>query len=816
MDPLRYGGGAVFVYQDYTPDYQAAYGNSYNELTISDGIFTDNSECSFNYLRYVRVGDPIFIHDLGYRIGGGGGLTLLITQINYALRIRTTDSLFKSNLATVGASGHLALFSGVKNTQIEFNNCTFTLNGERELLQDATNTQLVAGAGLAVFIDNPRPDNELSTPPHVAHDLNTTIRIIGSHFTKNVARFGAGLYFYSGYTSAVSDLTDVLYVYVEDCLFERNMAFAGPAMHLSEYKYGAANVGSQLQIRDCNILNNTVVTIDPNGFQSILQSAGVIDIRYLNVTLHGNCRIESNDGTGLRGEVSYIGIAGNVTFKNNIGIRGGAIHLQTFSYLIVLPNASLYLLNNIARVAGGAIYSNFQGLNTYLTGGVVDCFLYFNYDTFSFCENCSDLNKTGSFIKFQGNTSPSGGQIFGSAFQTCAWAIDFLVSQQLPLNTPVLPLITEQFPNVIEIDGSLSDPADFRTQSQKLEILNANSTPVYDTNTATYNVVPGQVFNATFVATDNYNHTIANVISSFISTNISSLFTSAYSSVGPNNFGVLRDNNATKLPISLLGSEGQNLTVTIYSTDSIGRALTQISVNLGYCGNGFVYNNVTGRCVCDQRLETLGITCDTENQLLKVPANKWVGPIDDTGVLGVAECPLFYCLNGNRMINAVNGQADFDVQCNRELSRRGILCQQCAEGRSFALGSPRCLECSNVAILLFPVFLIFGVLLVVTIYYLDVTISEGLLNGAIFFSNMVILYAFYLLPSDFGGANFIFIISFLTLNFGFETCLYDGMGGLDRIWWQLSFPLYLVVIMIVIVLLARTKYLKVLHKTNRV
>ena len=815
-DPSRYGGGAVFLYQDYTPAYRADYSNSNNELTITNGLFMNNGECSYNYLQFFRLGNPVFIRNLGYRIGGGGGLTILVTQFDYPLRILTTDTRFENNLATMGGAAHVVFFSGVKNTQVEFNNCIFTQNGNQLSVHDPTN-RILAGAALAVAIDNPRPDNEQITPPHVTHNLNSTIRIVSSHFTGNIASYGGGFYFYSAYTSAVSDLTDVLYVYVEQCIFERNSAFIGPGIQFVEYKYGAENVGTQLQIRDSDFVNNTVVTVDPGGTQSILQSAGVLDIRYTNVSLHGNCRIDSNTGTGLRAEVSYIGIAGNVTFKNNVGIRGGALHLQSYTYLIVLPNASLYLLDNTARVSGGAIYSNFLGLNTYLIGGQGDCFLYFNYDTINICDNCSDLNSTGSFIKFQGNVARSGGQIFGSAFQTCSWAFDLLTDLNLPFNTSVLELVAERFPNVIdiEVEGPLIDPLNFKTQAQTLQILDPTNTPVYDNNTSTYYTVPGQVFNVTAVAMDSYNQIISNVLSSFISTNLSTLFTSAVTTIGPNNFGVLQDNSPTQLSISLSGDEGQNVTVILYSTDPIGRALTQISVSLSYCGNGFIYNNITRRCECDPKLENLGVMCDTENQTLTVPDDRWVGPVDDTGVLGVGDCPLFYC-SGRKVVNLiVNGRADFDVQCNSELFRGGILCDQCIEGRSFALGTPKCLECNNVHILLFPFFMILGVVLIFIIYYLDITISEGLLNGAIFFSNLAVLYALFLYPSNYGGSNIIFLISFLSLNFGIETCLYDGMGGLDRLWWQLSFPVYLVVLMIIIAILAHTKYFGFLHKTNR-
>ena len=52
------------------------------------------------------------------------------------------------------------------------------------------------------------------------------------------------------------------------------------------------------------------------------------------------------------------------------------------------------------------------------------------------------------------------------------------------------------------------------------------------------------------------------------------------------------------------------------------------------------------------------------------------------------------------------------------------------------------------------------------------------------------------------------LVSFPTLNLGFETCLHDKMTTLEKVWWQLSFPLYLFILMGVTTCLARTKCLK--------
>ena len=814
-DPSRYGGGAVFLYQDYLPSHQQEYNNRHHSLDIEQGLFTNNSECSFGYLSDLRFGDPTYIFNLGQRIGGGGGLALLLSQLNYSVSIVTSDSHFEDNIATLGASAHLTIFSGVKDSSVLYKNCTFRGNGVDSPGNLQTSTSLLAAGGLGIVIDLFRSDSQQALAPHVVHNLNTSIRVVNSKFTDNTASFGAALYFYSGYRSAVSDLTDVINVFIENCYFARNKAFIGSALQLYEYKLSAGNFGTQIHVSDTTFFDNSIVTTDPNLSQSLLQSAGVVDIRNLNVTLSGKCVFESNNGTALRAEMSYVGIDGNITFNGNIGVYGGALHLVSYTYLIVLPNSSLYFLNNVARVSGGAIYSNFIGMNSYVIGGNSDCFLFFDYATLGFCVNCSDLNRTGVYLKFENNRAPSGSHIFGSSLLTCPWTV--AIRREYGFRQSILEIVADIFPTIFDFDQPPVGPVFVKTQSSILAVVNANESSAYDPDNMVYNVLPGEVFNVTLIAVDDFLQVISNIVSAFILSDIP-LFVdanrSAIALIGTSNLGLLQNDIPTSLPVKIFGTEGQNLSVILFSTDSGGRAQTQIRVNVGYCGVGFIFNTSTQRCECDPALEQLGVDCDINNQLLLTRSELWVGPVDDTGVLGVRSCLLLYCQFGTNQIPFINGEPDFDSQCNPRLNRGGVLCGQCREGYSMVLGSARCVKCTNVYILLFPLFILVGLLLMFIVYFLDITVTGGLINGAIFFSNLVTLYSDFLFPASV-GSSFFFLFSFLTLNLGIETCLYDGLGPLDRLWWQLSFPLYLFLLMGTIALIARTRYFEISQITNR-
>ena len=260
----------------------------------------------------------------------------------------------------------------------------------------------------------------------------------------------------------------------------------------------------------------------------------------------------------------------------------------------------------------------------------------------------------------------------------------------------------------------------------------------------------------------------------------------------------LHGGSSTTVPVRIFGPENQTLTLVLFS----GGAQAQISVELGFCGTGFEYNNITFTCTCSPILVSEGIDCDITNHALIVPNDLWFGPVTSSGDLAVSRCRTGYCKSGTRYVSVRNGSVDYDVQCDPDLNRVGILCGSCQDGYSIALGSERCLQCSNSYVVLFFIFALLGIFLIFSISYLRITITAGYLNGALFYANIVSLYGRILAPTDTSGGRYV-SASFLTLNIGIETCLHSELTSLERVWWQLSFPLYLFILMILTALLVR-------------
>jgi transcription initiation factor TFIID subunit 2/histone acetyltransferase MYST3 len=793
----RLGGAAAFMYFDY--HNQILHRGSQFTLRIQNSNFTFNLECSVVFLNLLRRpgrGESSYITNTGYRLGGSGALSLALAQLHYGIDVIVKESTFNTNHGTRGGGALISLFTGVCNTHVIFDGCLF----ER--------------SAVAFFNDIRLPQAIAYTP--YPPNRNTTISILNSNFTNNVAQgLNSTLILFSNYYSAVNRISEVVHIYINKCNFKENRAFVGSAIIIYERKFNGLDVGMQVSIKDTDFINNEIINADQDAIVTISQSAGTIDIRNVNLTFSGNCSFIDNLGTGIRAESSVIGVNGSVIFLRNIGIYGGALYLVEYSYLIMNSNSSIYFIENEARIEGGAVYVNENGLNSHLIGGFIDCFIHFAYDNFILCENCSDLESFGTYIQFSGNRAPSTGRmVSGSALSTCPWAFGVLNRSTNP-DKSLFEILSEEYSSVFSFDEVPDNPTLVRSASARLEIKHLDS---YESNIT--QVFPGQVFYVNISAIDDFENTVSNVVAAFASsdTPTNSNGTSIMPHLGSNRFAVLEENKPTTIPVKITGKESQNVSLVIYSTDTAGRAQDHIDIELFSCGFGFQFDSEEGICVCDPRLTQHGIICNNSRELI-VPNGIWIGPfIRMRRIVTVHQCIYGYCRAGKKLISVQtpnDNKINFDIQCNPDMNRAGFVCGSCRAGyNSAVLGSRRCRQCSNWYILLFPVFLVIGIFAILLITHLNVTITAGFINGAIFYSNIVSIYDSILVPGGTLTNGAIALVSFPTLNLGFETCLHDKMTALEKVWWQLSFPLYLFLLMGLTTCLVRKKCLKVKQSTG--
>ena len=225
---------------------------------------------------------------------------------------------------------------------------------------------------------------------------------------------------------------------------------------------------------------------------------------------------------------------------------------------------------------------------------------------------------------------------------------------------------------------------------------------------------------------------------------------------------------------------------------------TAFYVKLLSCPIGFTLQN--GMCSCDPLLPSIIKTCYIQHSVIKRPANTWITfrttQVNQTEYL-MSDCPLDYCLPYSSDVNLL----DPDLQC--QFNRTGVLCSQCQRHLSMVFGSSRCMECTNVHILITLVVLVAGIILVVLLYLLNLTVTIGTINGIIFYANVIgINDSVFLVNNDVFKPLRVFI-SFANLDLGIEMCYYNGMDSYAKMWLQLFFPFYLSLIAISIIVASR-------------
>ena len=106
-----------------------------------------------------------------------------------------------------------------------------------------------------------------------------------------------------------------------------------------------------------------------------------------------------------------------------------------------------------------------------------------------------------------------------------------------------------------------------------------------------------------------------------------------------------------------------------------------------------------------------------------------------------------------------------------------------------------CFACTdNKNLRLIAFFVLAGLLLVVFIKVLNMTVSQGTINGLVFYANVVWAFQDVLSPNVTTNGWFSVMktfIAWINLDFGIQTCFIQGLTGYAKIWLQFVFPLYI-------------------------
>ena len=772
------GGGFFLLYADYI---DRTVNNV--SITIIESTFFANQDCSITPIIPLYYDISRSAAELGYSMAGGGGFGLVLTQVTFTVNILVTSCVFEANGGIYGAGVFIQHFQGSSGAQIVFDECEFNNNG---FTTDAPTFYQSNGAGGMIIMNISPPSNRFINNITISNLQANIIRFDYCNFTKNHGNSASGLFVYSLY-SGLTTLSNENKITFSDCYFGENIALAsGAVISAVELKANARQPGIQLYLCNVEMENNDGSTSQQNSIYGVYDS--VISLISINVTICGNSTFQNNKGSSVLAVTSNINIQGEVVFKENSASAGGAIQLLTQSYLIIKNNSRIDFVDNSAAGTGGAIFVILSGVGTQISS--YDCFLWFeeidNLCNFTSCFNPTEMNVK---ITFENNSAPLGGTIYGSALTDCPWLYDLKrkygfdddASGFEVLNT----LPNEQF----VFNPSLNSSQ--RVVNTEAFSLNLSNTSSSEKPIQAY---PGEQIKLTMAALDQLNQSVPLAITSIVrNTSLFDQVMNIESQLGLSGYWFLPGNeSASEVQAYVHGDPNGNQSVQVSLYSVVSPASSDIIVKLEGCPYGFEFDEDQQGCVCVTiRRE---IECEQTTGVLTVPARFWLGktPVDD---YSFHTCIQDYCKSGPKSFRNNNANS----QC--EYNRIGILCGGCEEGTSIVFGSNRCVRCGHNEWLII-VFLLMGILLIASIGFLNFTISEGYLNGVIFYSNILSFFIPIYTPFLNGASIFIFI-SLLNFDPGVETCVYPEMTTLARTGLSFLFPFYLFLLMFALIVIAR-------------
>ena len=520
------------------------------------------------------------------------------------------------------------------------------------------------------------------------------------------------------------------------------------------------------------------------------------------------CDFRRNNISAIKAYDSTITVSGDLTFSNNRAFAGTAFALIYGSVLNSIENSHIYFLNNHATNIGGVFY---------LATNIIHMILY-NSDEYYPQNTC--------FLRTQGKRSQTR---FTFANNSAGKGGDILYGGQVAFGLDGKQNCIDSFKNISNISQNglsliSSDPSrvclcNKTGQPDCLVIVDSTPHTVYPGQTITISaVVVGQDFGtvsgsayAQFlqrgsppwlksgqevqgVTQHKCNHLYYTIFSK-PEVSEAVLILTAYDSY------VAELNNkeySDKLDVWTYHYKTQAVEPLMYSNTAV-----YVNISLLPCPPGFMLTTHTPfRCDCSPLLQLMhGFQCYIQERTIGRSGLLWVGMIQNdngsNGTVAASEyCPLDYCNTEDSNVTL----SEPDSQCNYNHS--GTLCGGCQPGLSLALGSTQCLQCSNKYLALLIPATLAGPVLVFFIKLLDLTISQGTLNGLIFYANVIKANEYIFLPRGQTNPLTVFI-AWLNLDLGVETCLYQGLTAYSKTWLQFVFPFYIWSIAGLIIILAK-------------
>ena len=725
----------------------------------------------------------------------GGGLYAhfgVLSRSCHQNHLRLRDTVFDKNLAQAGGHAQVDTSNSYAQFLFEIQDCIFT--DGRAVIGGGLFLSLTDSALAAFLTSNLKTQSVQNVSDHIT--------IMRTQFNGNRAAVGGGTMIGTQEIPLLNAIKQRMIKFI-NCTYYNNSANRGSALGFIGIQAIQPVSIQYLIFENVSIIENKY-TNPCSGSACAEKAIYLVSVK--NVTFV-NVDLRDNPIGAIQMYNSNLFLGGNITFQKNTSHEGAGIELCTDSFIYIKENTHVQFIDNHALYAGGAIYVRESECS--IGGkGSFKCFFNLNPSHSRFSSNLT------AHITFVNNTAVyAGSALYGGDIDNCFSYVEFH-----QYNTMEALAIAEHLPEYLynynqsyPLNGSQLFDSLFEYQSG-LSVISSdplgvcvceNNLPHCEISSWNVSLYPGETITISAVAVGQRNGVVPGVVVAEF-TNTSGIRTQEPIDSFQKSQAV--GSVCTQLNYTIFSNQSHEVVeLHVEKPNRINRESRSpiLSITLLPCPPGFALTQRGSypkfQCDCEDKLFVHQIDCNIDDRTVHRPVNLWIGYHDPEfhdqlqatntthlqGVLVHQHCPFDYCRSEEMNIKLSYS----DEQC--AFNHSGILCGACETGLSLALATSRCLECSNTFLALIVVFLLAGMVLVFLLFTLNLTISEGTINGMIFYANIVHTNRAIFFPStttDF----FAVFIAWMNLDLGIEVCFYDGMDMYARTWLQFVFPVYTV------------------------
>ena len=337
-----------FVHNGF-PGKQAALHVGGGGLVIEANDVTSQSSCTITNSTFINntSSEQFLFLSPTSGLGKGGGISVVFKGGTANNTVQLSRVRLENNTAQFGGGLFLAFHDSTSFNTVTINGIAMVMN--TAMLEVGTLIPPASGGGILIS--------------YVATGTGNILKISQSRFVSNTAQKGGGIAVNVVINSQTDESNNKLLI--EKCSFENNSAHQGSSVFLSNIKSDQTLLNTTISF--CNFTNGRYYETTTHG----LPSLGSVFLNHYLLALQGALIFTGNSLSALSLHSSSIELfpSTQLQFINNSAINGAALHIVDCSSVVVNNNSSIFFMNNTASHHGGAIYSE---ICTHTKGG---CFI---------------------------------------------------------------------------------------------------------------------------------------------------------------------------------------------------------------------------------------------------------------------------------------------------------------------------------------------------------------------------------------------------------------------------------------------------------